>query len=72
MKKAVIVKSKANLRLQVTTKDIDQQCPYSFRSANYTIAKNQGQLIKDPQKKEPKVWAPKLTIPRSEPFAKAR
>ena len=65
MKKTVAAEAKANLRLQATTKDIDQYCPWGSRSANSTAAKNQSQSIKDPQKEEPKVRALESTTPRS-------
>ena len=65
VKKAVAAKAKANLRSRATTKDIDQHCPWGSRSANFTAAKNQGQLIKDPWEEEFKVRALESTTPRS-------
>ena len=75
MKKAVAAEANANLRSRAITKDMDQYCPWGFRSTNFTAAKKQGQLIKDLQEEEPKVQAPESTTPRSsnpESSAKAR
>ena len=65
VKKAVSIKAKANLQSRATIKNMDQHCPWGSRSANSTIAKNQGQSIKDPWKEELKVRALESTIPCS-------
>ena len=65
MKKAIAAEAKANLRSRANTKDMNQYYPRGSRSANSTAAKNQGQSIKDPREKEPKVRAPESTTSRS-------
>ena len=72
VKKIIITKAKANLRLQATRNNMDQQYLQGSLSANSTMAKNYGQSIKNSQKKKPKVQAPELITLYLEPSAKAR
>lgn len=64
IKKVVISKVKANLQLWATAQDMDQNCSWGSQLAHTTMTKisNQanikGKLIKDPQRKKPKVQDP--------------
>ena len=55
VKKAVDAKAKSALRPRSSTKKMDQHCRRGNREANSTIAKSQGNAIKDPQTEKPNV-----------------
>ena len=67
LNKAVVAEAKTNLRSRATTKDMDQHCPWGFRSAHITAAKasTQGKSIKDLREEKPKFRAPELSTLRS-------
>ena len=55
IKKAVDVEAKSALRARSSTKEMDQNCLWGSRPANSTVAKGQGNAIKDSRLEEPKV-----------------
>ena len=55
VKKAVNSKAKSAFLPRSSSKEIDQNCPRSSQPANFTIAKSQGNAMKDPRTEEPKV-----------------
>ena len=56
VKKTVDTKAKSALRPHSSTKEMDQNYPWSNQLANSTVAKSQDSAIKDLRTEEPKVW----------------
>ena len=54
VKKTVDVEAKSTLRPRFSTKEMDQNCPRGSQTANSTVAKSQGSVMKDPRTEEPK------------------
>ena len=74
VKKAVDAKAKSALRPRSSTKEIYQKCPKGNRPANFTVAKSEDSVMKDPWTEEPKVRGTEAQSDpqRSESSEKAR
>ena len=60
VKKVVNTKAKSALQPCFSTEEIDQNCPQGNQLANSTVAKSQGNAMKNPRLEEPKVWRTEL------------
>ena len=56
VKKTINVETKIALQSRSSTKEIDQNYPRDFCSANFIVTKSQGSVIKDSRTEELKIW----------------